>query len=98
GKAYAFQSVIPGSGPAGVSNNEEPLKQVFGDDPNNPRDPDRGPNASPTDPDRPVANPSDDQKEKRLRFIPSGLGNEILLVVGGGVNSLEPQGPSLSHS
>lgn len=90
GKQYDLQSVIPGSGPAGVSNNEAPLKQMFGDDPNNPRDPDRGPNASPTDPDRPVANPSDDQKEKRLRFIPSGLGNEILLDVWVRVKSFEP--------
>src|ERR1700730_13597638 len=90
GKQYDLQSVIPGSGPAGVSNNEEPLKQMFGDDPNNPRDPDRAPNASPTDPDRPVANPSDDQKEKRVRFIPSGLGNEILLDVWVRVKSFEP--------
>jgi hypothetical protein len=90
GKQYDLQSVIPGSGPAGVSNNEEPLKQMFGDDPNNPRDPDRAPNASPTDPDRPVANPSDDQKEKRVRFIPSGLGNEILLDVWVRVASFEP--------
>jgi hypothetical protein len=90
GKQYDLQSVIPGSGPAGVSNNEQPLKQMFGDDPNNPRDPDRGPNASPTDPDRPVANPSDDQKEKRLRFIPSGMGNEILLDVWVRVKSFEP--------
>jgi len=90
GKQYDLQSVIPGSGPAGVSNNEEPLKQMFGDDPNNPRDPDRAANASPNDPDRPVANPSDDQKEKRLRFIPSGLGNEILLDVWVRVKSFEP--------
>ena len=90
GNQYDLQSVIPGSGPAGASNNDPPLKQMFGDDPNNPRDPDRGPNASPTDPDRPVANPSDDQKEKRLRFIPSGLGNEILLDVWVRVKSFEP--------
>jgi hypothetical protein len=31
-------------------------------DRHDPRDPDRGPTANPTDPDRPVANPSDDQK------------------------------------
>jgi hypothetical protein len=90
GKQYDLQSVIPGSGPAGVSNNDEPLKQMFGDDPNSPRDPDRAPNASPTDPDRPVAVPSDDQKEKRVRFIPSGLGNEILLDVWVRVKSFEP--------
>jgi hypothetical protein len=90
GRQYDLQSVIPGSGPTGVSNNDEPLKQTFGDDPNNPRDPDRAPNASPNDPDRPVANPSDDQKEKRVRFIPSGLGNEILLDVWVRVKSFEP--------
>jgi hypothetical protein len=33
----------PGSGPSGVSNDESPLKQKYGDNPNNPRDPDRGP-------------------------------------------------------
>ena len=96
GKQYDVQSVIPGSGPAGIPNSEEPFKQMFGDDPNNPRDPDRGPNASPNDPDRPVAIPSDDQKEKRLRFIPSGLGNEILLDVWVRVKSFEPGVPDLS--
>src|SRR5581483_9351753 len=91
GRQYELQSVIPSSGPTGtgVQNNDEPFKQMFGDDPNNPRDPDRGPNASPNDPDRPVVN-SDDQKEKRLRFIPSGLGNEILLDVWVRVSSFEP--------
>src|SRR6266850_7393458 len=80
GLQYDVQSLIPGSGPAGVSNSQLPLKLTYGDDPNHPRDPDRGPNASPTDPDRPAPN-NDDQKETRLRFIPSGLGNEILLDV-----------------
>jgi hypothetical protein len=85
GKQYALQSVIPGSGPAGIAND----KVQYGDDPNNPRDPDRGPNASPNDPDRPVQN-DDDQKETRLRFIPSGLANEILLDVYVRVASFEP--------
>jgi hypothetical protein len=89
GKQYDIQSLIPGSGPSGVSNNAPPLKQIYGDDPNNPRDPDRGPDASPNDPDRPVAN-NEDQKETRLRFIPSGLGNEILLDVFVRVKSFEP--------
>ena len=89
GLQYGLQSVIPGSGPRGVSNNDPPLKQVYGDDPNNPRDPDRGPNASPDDPDRPVTN-DDDQKEARLRFIPSALANEILLDVLVRVKSFEP--------
>jgi hypothetical protein len=89
GAQYNLQSLIPGSGPSGVSNNDPPLKQTYGDDPNNPRDPDRGPNASPDDPDRPVAN-NDDEKETRLRFVPSGLGNEILLDVYVRLKSFEP--------
>lgn len=89
GKQYEVSSVIAGSGPAGVSNAEPPLKQEFGDNPNNPRDPDRGADASPTDPDRPVAN-DEDQKETRLRFIPSGLAREIMLDVFVRRRSFEP--------
>jgi hypothetical protein len=89
GTQYNLFSVIPGSGPSGVSNNDPPLKQIYGDNPNNPRDPDRGPNASPEDPDRPVTN-DEDQKETRLRFIPSGLANEILVDVFMRVRSFEP--------
>jgi len=89
GKQYDVSSLIPGSGPSGVNNNMPGLKQTYGDDPNNPRDPDRGPNASPTDPDRPTTN-DDDQKETRLRFIPSGLANEVMLDVYVRVKSFEP--------
>jgi len=89
GQQYSLSSVIAGSGPRGVSNNDSPLKQVYGDDPNNPRDPDRGANASPDDPDRPVTN-DDDQKETRLRIIPSGLANEILLDAAVRLQSFEP--------
>jgi hypothetical protein len=89
GKQYEVSSLIPGSGPAGVSNAEPPLRQKYGDDPNNPRDPDRGPDASPSDPDRPVAN-DEDQKETRLRFIPSGLAQEIMLDVFLRPRSFEP--------
>ena len=89
GLQYNVLSLIPGSGPSGVSNNDPPQKQLYGDDPNNPRDPDRGANASPDDPDRPVVN-DDDQKETRLRFIPSGLANEIFLDVFVRVKSFEP--------
>jgi len=97
GKQYDVLSLIPGSGPRGVSNNELPQKLQQGDDPNNPRDPDRGPDASPNDPDRPVANPNDDQKEQRLRFVPSGLANEILLDVFVRVKSFEPGITDLSR-
>jgi len=89
GQQYDVSSLIPGSGPAGVSNSQSPLKQMFGDNPNNPRDPDRGANADPNDPDRPTTN-DDDQKETRLRFIPSGLANEILLDVFVRAKSFEP--------
>ena len=89
GKQYDVSSLIPGSGPRGVTNDLPGLKQKFGDDPNNPRDPDRGPDASPNDPDRPTTN-DEDQKETRLRFIPSGLANEILLDVYVRVKSFEP--------
>jgi hypothetical protein len=54
--------VIPGSGPFGVHN----PTATHGDDPNNPRDPDRF---------EPV---SSGQTETRNRFIPSGLTAEIL--------------------
>jgi hypothetical protein len=58
---YKLQSVIPGSGPFGVVN----TAATHGDDPNNPRDPDRF---------EPV---SSGQTETRNRFIPSGLAAEI---------------------
>jgi hypothetical protein len=58
---YGLQSVIPGSGPFGVRN----TAATHGDDPNNPRDPDRF---------EPV---SSGQTETRNRFVPSGLAAEI---------------------
>lgn len=96
GKQYEVSSVIAGSGPSGVSNAEPPLRQQFGDNPNNPRDPDRGPDASPNDPDRPVTN-DEDQKETRLRFIPSGLAQEIMLDVYVRLRSFEPAVTSQSR-
>lgn len=76
GQLGAGSSLIPGSGPAGVAN----TPQAQGDNPNIPRDPDRLLNTSPTDPDRGMVN-NDAHKETRLRFIPSGLANEVLLDV-----------------
>jgi hypothetical protein len=61
GLQYARQSVIPGSGPFGVVNGAG----THGDDPDDPRDPDRF---------EPVAS---GQTERRNRFIPSGLVAEI---------------------
>ena len=62
GMQYGLQSVIPGSGPAGVRN----TTATHGDNPDNPRDPDR----------TEAINPA--QRETRNRFIPSALDQEIL--------------------
>jgi hypothetical protein len=58
---YLVQSIIPGSGPFGVVN----TTATHGDDPNNPRDPDRF---------EPV---SSGRTETRNRFVPSGVAAEI---------------------
>ena len=76
---------MPGSGPNGVT--RSPVE--VGDNPDNPRDPDRGQASSLTDEDRPQA-PNDEHKEQRTRFVPSGLGNEILLDVYVRLASYEP--------
>ncbi len=59
---YGLQSVVPGSGPFGVTNSTA----THGDNPDNPRDPDRF---------EPV---SSGRTETRNRFIPSGLTAEII--------------------
>jgi hypothetical protein len=74
GVQYAFSSVVPGSGPAGIIN----VSPTLGDDPDDPRDPDRFEGADP------------DQIEFRNRFIPSGLANEILLDIFVRVESFMP--------
>jgi hypothetical protein len=63
GLQYNVLSVIPGSGPSGISNN----KLVYGDNPNDPRDADRSEATNPA------------QIEFRNRFIPSALDQEVLL-------------------
>jgi len=85
GQIGARSSLIPGSGPSGVSNDP----RTYGDNPNNPRDPDRLLNTSPDDPDRGSVN-NDAHKETRLRFLPSGLTNEILLDAYLRLASFEP--------
>jgi hypothetical protein len=86
GKIGARQSIVPGSGPSGVKNS--PV--VYGDNPNDPRDPDRLQESSLEDPDRPQP-PNPEHVEQRLRFIPSGLANEILLDVYVRLASFEPK-------
>jgi len=87
GRIGALQSIVPGDGPEGQPPNDP---RDYGDNPNNPRDPDRLLNTSPDDPDRGMVN-NDDHKEKRLRFIPSGLANEIMLDVFVRLDSFEPE-------
>lgn len=65
GQIGKLSSLVPGSGPTGISNKPE----EFGDNPNLPRDPDK------------FDGDVDAQREFRYRTIPSGLANEILLDV-----------------
>jgi hypothetical protein len=74
GQVGGFDSVVPGPGPDGPANN--PVQ--FGDDPNDPRDPDRNDATNPA------------QNETRLRFIPSGLANEVFLDTFERIGSFEP--------
>jgi hypothetical protein len=67
-------SVVPGPGPDGPPTN--PV--AFGDNADNPRDPDRAEAQDPA------------QNETRLRFIPSGLANEVFLDTFERVTSFEP--------
>jgi hypothetical protein len=57
-----LRTVIPGSGPRGVTND----KVAYGDNPDDPRDPDR----------TEATNPA--QAEKRLRIVPSAVDLEVL--------------------
>ena len=74
GQVGAFDSVVPGPGPDGPANS--PVD--FGDNPNDPRDPDRADATNPA------------QNETRLRFIPSGLANEVFLDTFERLASFEP--------
>lgn len=88
-------SIVPGSGPAGtgprpfesIQGGNDPL--LYGDDPNNPRDPDRAEVSSLNDINRPMP-PNPANLETRLRFIPSRLTEEILFDVMLRTASFEP--------
>jgi hypothetical protein len=77
GKIGALQSIVPGPGPNGAPN--DPVK--FGDNPFLPRDPDK------------FDGDDDAQREFRMRFIPSGLANEVLLDTFERLASFEPGTP-----
>jgi len=74
GQVGSLSSVVPGSGPEGIKNDP----RQFGDNPDNPRDPDRA--------DATIQA----QRETRLRFIPSGIANEVFLDVFVRNASFEP--------
>ena len=77
GQIGALQSIVPGPGPAGTAN--DPVK--FGDSPFLPRDPDK------------FDGDDDAQREFRMRFIPSGLANEVFLDTYERLASFEPGTP-----
>jgi hypothetical protein len=78
GNLALLSSVVPGSGPSGTGpsgpgptgGTNDP--RVVGDNPDNPRDPDRLLDLEEKD------ETNGEHKEKRLRFVPSGLAAEIL--------------------
>lgn len=70
-----LRTLIPGSGPRGIDND----KVAYGDNPDDPRDPDR------TEAD--VA----EQREFRLRFVPSAVDREVLYNVFIRVKSFHPE-------
>jgi len=81
GEIGARQSIVPGPGPDGKPNKP----QVYGDNPNRPRDPDLF--------DADV----ESQREFRQRFIPSGLAREIMLDVFARPESFEPHTKNLTQ-
>lgn len=81
----SISSLIPGSGPAGIKNS--PI--LFGDNPNDPRDPDRSEVSMLSDINRPQPGNAA-HLEKRNRFLPTGLVKEIHLDVFMRVASFEP--------
>lgn len=94
-KLGGITSIVPGSGPNGtgprpfmsILGGNDPL--IYGDNPNDPRDPDRAEVSSPDDPNRPTEGiPA--HLEKRNRFIPSRLTEEVLFDVFVRIASFEP--------
>ncbi len=90
GLQYAIQSLVAGDGP-GVGRPDN-SKIAYGDDPDDPRDPDRGLVSKVDDPNRPMAG-DPGHLETRNRFIPSGLTEEVLLNVFVRVTSFMPDTP-----
>jgi hypothetical protein len=81
GEIGKLQSIVPGSGPAGIKNRPT----AVGDNPNLPRDPDK------------FDGDVDSQREFRQRGIPSGLANEVFLDVYERLASFEPEEKNLQR-
>jgi hypothetical protein len=81
GEIGKLQSIVPGSGPRGISNDPT----VVGDNPALPRDPDK------------FDGTVDAQREFRQRGVPSGLANEIYLDVYERPASFEPSVKNLQR-
>jgi hypothetical protein len=81
GEIGRLSSLVPGSGPAGIKN--DPVK--YGDNPFLPRDPDK------------FDGDVDAQREFRMRFIPSGLANEVMLDVYARRQSFAPDTHNLEQ-
>jgi len=81
GEIGKLQSIVPGSGPRGISNDP----QAVGDNPALPRDPDK------------FDGSVDAQREFRQRGVPSGLANEIFLDVYARRASFEPNVKNLQR-
>jgi hypothetical protein len=81
GEIGKLQSIVPGSGPAGIRNKAN----VVGDNPDLPRDPDK------------FDGDVDAQREFRQRTIPSGLANEVFLDVFERLASFEPHEKNLQR-
>jgi hypothetical protein len=92
GRVAFLSSVVPGSGPSGTARRalDRPAATTRASSATiqHPPRPGPSPRHEPADPDRGMVN-NNDHKEKRLRFVPSGLANEILLDVYARPNSFE---------
>ncbi|MDQ3199869.1 MAG: hypothetical protein M3Q46_11925, partial [Verrucomicrobiota bacterium] len=96
GSIGGITSIVPGSGPSGtgpfpfrsILDGNDPL--IYGDNPDDPRDPDRAEVSNVNDPDRPMPG-NTAHLETRNRFIPSRLTEEILFDVMVRIASFEPE-------
>jgi hypothetical protein len=83
GEIGALQSIVPGNSPG--ENRNRARAVAFGDNPNNPRDPDK------------FDSDVETQREFRERFVPSGIANEAFLNAFERLASFEPEEHNLER-